>query len=173
MKRIVLLCAVLLASCAPAITIDPSTVFVLKIADQTIKADNKVFSYQTAEYRLGLSLTQKLIQFSMVNLSDQPIKIIWDESSLVDTAGIGHRIVSGRVRVIADSLAQVPTFVAPNASVNDGFYPPDSVKVYGLGAVLDDLFPLPLTATTTIRVSLALEVKGQRQRLEVAFFGQP
>ncbi|MDX2089881.1 MAG: hypothetical protein SFX73_18640 [Kofleriaceae bacterium] len=59
-------------------------------------------------------------QLHIVNDSDQPISIVWDESSFVTAQGVSAgRIITGSTRRIDSAKSQPPAPLAPRASVHE------------------------------------------------------
>jgi hypothetical protein len=88
--------------------------------------------------------TRTSFDFTMLNKSNNSIKIIWDEAVYVDASGSSKMVFHTGVKYIDRNNPQPPTIVVKGASITDLLTPTDNVYFvsgqYG-GWKTKDLFP--------------------------------
>ena len=67
------------------------------------------------------------LSFGIQNLTSEPLKIKWDESSLV-ILGESQKIIHSGTKLINATEAQVPTVIPPKAFITESVVPSGSVK---------------------------------------------
>jgi hypothetical protein len=129
MKKILLLSivtAITLVSCvAPSMLSRYGYAYEYKhklIGDKTF-AD----TYKDENIEISFAFPKTELDFELKNLSQNPIKIIWDEVSLVQY-GEGKRIFHKGVKYTERSNPQVPTIVPAGTSYSDLVTPIDNVS---------------------------------------------
>jgi len=80
--------------------------------------------------------------FTLKNLSDQMIKVIWDECSFVDSDGVNRKIFHSNVRYIERDSHLPPSLIAPQTILKEIFQPIDAVGYSErMGWYLTGVFP--------------------------------
>ncbi len=65
--------------------------------------------------------------FTLRNLTDHSIKIIWDEAAYIDQNGSSRRITHAGVKYIDRNNPQPPSVIAKNANIDDVIIPTDNI----------------------------------------------
>lgn len=96
-----------------------------------IKTDSSVDSSSVMTFsdeKIDASFTvgRKSISFTIKNKTDDVMKIIWDESSIVQF-GKTHKVMHSGVKYIDRNGAQTPSVIPPHASIDDIALPSDNV----------------------------------------------
>jgi hypothetical protein len=181
MKRLVglLVLVITFVGCAPAITsVDVSKNFVLVVGEQRIEP-NATGSYGigTEQYSLQLSLDQTFISYTLTNKTSETIKILFDESAIIQPSGQSSRALPGNASYTTRNDAQPPVTIPGSAKNSGVLFPSDNISfeggTYGRGLVIGNMFNFPLTSSTTVGLLLTLEISGTKQELNVQFVGQP
>lgn len=82
--------------------------------------------FNDGKVKVQFSVGVKEIDFTMTNLTNNPIKIIWDETALVLFAE-SKRVMHKGVKFIDRNNSQPSTLIAPNSVVDDMVIPTDHV----------------------------------------------
>lgn len=70
-----------------------------------------------------LTVNDDSVFLAIANRIDAPITILWDESSIVDSFNVAHRVVKGDTKVMFSSSAQPPTVIPPGTNVTETMIP--------------------------------------------------
>lgn len=109
------------------------TLFAIALAScATFSYFNYTFSPRAAtvsndSISISSTLTQKRFLFSVTNHLSIPIKVNWDDATLVMNA-TSMRVMHSGVRYIARDQPQPPTVVAPGTTYSDEVVPVDNVS---------------------------------------------
>lgn len=76
----------------------------------------------TANFNVG----DKQINFTLKNKTNEVMKIIWDEASIVQF-GTSHKVMHNGVKYIDRNSSQPPSVIPPQASIDDLVLPADNV----------------------------------------------
>lgn len=80
----------------------------------------------TAEFEIFLDTYAWMhINTIIKNKTNETFYIDWDKSSLIDTYGEAHRIVTGKVSLNTKNNPQIPTPVTPGAKISETIFPAD------------------------------------------------
>lgn len=74
----------------------------------------------------------KQVSFVMKNLSPNPIRVIWDETSFIDN-GEAKRIMHAGVKHTERNNPQPATLIPHGAAIDDMLLPTDNISYYGGG----------------------------------------
>lgn len=112
------------------------------------------------------------VVFELVNRSDEAIRILWDESTLVGVYGDASRIYHAEVEFVNADQSQPPTIVPVGAREFNGAWPTDLITHLDndrvrIGYLIDETDVTP--AHRSFRLILALEVGSERVDLELVF----
>lgn len=103
---------------------------------------NGYIRFEDDNIRIEFVFSEREIGFNLENKSNEPVKILWDNSAYIDVFNTSHRIIHKGVRYIERDRVQPPTSIAPNTSIVDMILPVDNViSVYGGGWETALLFP--------------------------------
>jgi hypothetical protein len=86
------------------------------------------FHYEDDLIQTIWQFDKKRINFVLNNKTNSTMKIIWDGTSFVDMAGLGHRVMHGGVKYTDRSNPQPPTVILRKGSVEDMMLPTDHVR---------------------------------------------
>ena len=75
------------------------------------------------------SLDKDVINISILNKSQETMRINWDGGAYIDNNGNSMRIVHSKVKLIDLERAQVPTVIAAGTQYSDNLYVTDYVKI--------------------------------------------
>ena len=107
----------------------------------------------SVEHRQGT-----LWQVKAKNTSNQPAKLVWDESSYVSTSGESSRLVRGKTRVIHSGQTQPPSPIPPNATITELFVPEMHISSSGASFYT----PAPSDPSQEAQIYLMFEVNGRK-----------
>lgn len=166
-----------LSACIPMVTYDPregAKVFTMTLAGQTYKDTSGEFVYKTPDYELSFVIYPNSIRFTLVNVGDKIIRVLWDDSAMVLPDGKTSRVVPGNTSWQDRNAPKPPSIVPSKAKINDGLYPLENAYFSSYsGFYIADMFKFPITKETNIRVSLSLTVGDQAQRVDALFTAKP
>jgi hypothetical protein len=105
-----------------------------------------------------------VVAFTLLNKTDNPIKVDWNQVSFVDDSGSAHKVIHQGIRLIQRDEPMVATTVPPGAKVSDYMYPSDLVLRLGGDWVTPPLLPKGERAAAMrgkkLSVFLPLEING-------------
>jgi hypothetical protein len=109
------------------------------------ESDDLVF--EDDALRIVFKLERHRLEFSLLNKTDSPMKLDWNQMSYVDPESGSHKVMHFGVRYIERDKALAPTVIPPSAKVDDEILPTDLVhyEQYGWnkGWNKKPLFPKP------------------------------
>ena len=77
------------------------------------------------------------VHVGVANMSQEPVRLLWDECAYIDIDGESHRLVMARAARGQEPPPQVPTSVVPGSHVEQTLYPANARD----GDRFDPLFP--------------------------------
>ena len=108
------------------------------------------------------------IDLRLMNLTPHTVRIIWDEAAFTDFDGSSRRVVHAGTRYDDLNAPQIPTTIAPHATVEDRVVPIDRISNAGSGFVNVGLVPRivrPCEMPELEFVSVVRGYQGERFRL--------
>lgn len=135
-----------------------------------IEPQSNDLSFDDEYISIKFNLPQKrvgAIFFELKNLTDNSIKILWDNMIFLDTEGESHKIVHGEVKVIHTDLSHPPTIILPNSYISDMIVPLKQGRGYTFLPPIDFFSPTDseLEAKTyigsTFGILFSLEMKNE------------
>lgn len=141
-----------------------------KIDSSSSKVDTlKNMSFEDDKISANFNIGDKEISFSLKNKTDNVMKIIWDESSIVQF-GTSHKVMHSGVKYIDRNSSQPPSVIPPQASIDDILLPANNIyyregyysqysSIAG-GWEKNDLFPMHDLNKPEIKETI-VNLKGQ------------
>lgn len=109
----------------------------------------------------------KELDFVLQNLSNEPIKVLWDSCAYIDPNGNSHRVMHEGIKYITRDQPMPPSIVAPDSKIEDVVTPTDNVQWIGDNWSVSPLFnPIP---GTTFGSLLSLKINGKVENYIVHF----
>lgn len=108
----------LLSGCAQHLKYE-TTFVAIEENGQDLKKESTESSFETQTFSLVASLGKSGILIVIHNNSSEKIKILWDETLIVDPQGTTHRTLHEGVRYVARYESQPPTIILPSQSHAD------------------------------------------------------
>ncbi len=99
-------------------------IYSYKLLDNHAKTDK---SFDDGKISASFMVGEKQIDFSLKNLTSDPIKINWDESSLI-ILGESKRVMHKGVKYTDRGSSQVPTIIPSNSLIEDCVIPTDNIS---------------------------------------------
>lgn len=151
--------------------------------------DKQTLTYTDSAISIYFSIEQKNIYFSLINKSAEPIKVIWDETSVVRD-NIPEPIVNSNVRFDVKHLPQIPSVIPPSRSIVNTITPKQNIywdsdiqengyddgcwKVYDLFPVHDwgsksTKEAIYNSVGSTFSVYMPIVIKGEKKPYEFKF----
>ena len=110
----------------------------------TLKSENNNQSmiYEEDKFKIEFDIQDNSIDFKLKNLSAKPIKIIWDNTSIV-LFEEAHKVIHKEIKYTEKASHQPETLVPPKASISDLVIPIENIEYDNdLNKwVVKDLFP--------------------------------
>lgn len=135
----------------------------------------QAYAFETDAFSSVWTLRPSMIYFTMTNKSERPIKILWDNCSIIDTAGIVHRVGHQDTKYIDMGKSSPPTNVPKGGMIADIMLAADLVYFSSSSGWMNGLI-LPANEKTaqavigkTIKVLLALEIEDQDHEYTLTF----
>jgi hypothetical protein len=97
--------------------------YTFKLLGDNARVNN---TFDDGKIRATFVVGAKQLEFTMMNLTTEPMKINWDEASLI-IYGESKRIMHKGVKYIDRNAPQAPTVIPGNASIDDLVAPTDNV----------------------------------------------
>jgi hypothetical protein len=119
----------------------------------------------------AVALNESAIILSVANLTDGPIKILWDEATFLDADGVSHRLVRSGVPLLAKDQPQTPTVVAAGGRHSDTVFPAELVTWTGSTWKQEPLLTRGISKPvgSIVRVTIPADSDGQVTDYTVAF----
>ena len=109
--------------------------------------------------------TGKYPEFTLRNVSDTPLTIIWDLCAFVDSEGRSQRVLTTDVSLQDKGKPIAPTMVIPGAYINEKMIPRGSIEYNG-GKSSNSIWfvnnSIPKEAEQTLAVVLTVEQQGRQ-----------
>ena len=137
------------------------------------------YKYENDLFNIIWYPTRKQLNFSITNISDYSIKILWDESVFIDQEGKTGRVMHDGVKYI-DRNNSMPASIIPKGTSLDDIIVPTSNVYYSSGIgwetsalvhVNQDLLKSNPSAYegVTIKILLPLEIEGIKNEYTFEF----
>jgi hypothetical protein len=84
------------------------------------------------EFVIELFPSPKEIKFILVNKSEKPVKIIWDDCAIIDFENYSHKIIHSNIKYSDKDKPQPPTIVFAGVKVQDILIASDKVEFFNL-----------------------------------------
>jgi hypothetical protein len=175
----VLLSVISFAACAPATVApfyfaDGTRLFKLTVDGRLVPTQGEAFTYRAAGFEADLRLGRQFIRLDLRNTSSGTLRVVWDGSSLELPDGRRSEIGLEQTTNVNLMRPKEPTVLGPGARIVTNLYPISNRGYQTLSGVqADPMFIFPLRATTSIRLTLALETPASRSSLRFNFLAQP
>lgn len=125
---------------------------------------------------LAFSVGRNGLNFALLNKTDEPIKIDWNQISFIDWSADAHPVTHTGVKYTDAAAAKPASIVPPSAKFKDAIIPADNVHFtsgqYG-GWSVNDLLPHTTSAPTLkgkdVAVYMPLEVNGKTKNYTFQF----
>jgi hypothetical protein len=124
--------------------------------------------YRDPLIEIALRPRSRAIDLRVSNLTAHTMRIVWDEAAFTDFDGSSRRIVHAGTRYSDLNTSQIPTTIAPHATVQDRVVPTDRISTAGSGFVNAGLVPYlvrPCSMPESEFVSLVRGYEGKHFRL--------
>lgn len=152
-------------------------VFNAYVNGKKVPVNDGVWVHNTPAYSFAFSLdgsdqlAPQAIEFSLLNRSQNLIRILWDDSVIIFPSGASTRVFHIGVKFSEANESQPPTIVAPNARVDDLFSATDGLRFSDvLGEWIEpSLVLLPQMSRASWRLFTTLEVNGANQTADINF----
>lgn len=116
--------------------------------------------YQNDTTRFALFVT---------NESQEPIRVVWDETAIVDTDGAASGVIHEGVRFSEMNNSQSPTTIPPGARIEDYIGPTNRIDFVASEWQEYRLFTEDIEEGDVISIFLALEVGGENRNVNIEF----
>jgi len=103
--------------------------------------------------------TGKYPEFTLRNISNTPLTILWDLCAFVDSTGRSQRVLRSNVPFLDRGKPVPPTLVIPRAFISEIIIPLDSIEFEGKWIVNNSI---PKEAEQTLTVVLTVEQGGRQ-----------
>jgi hypothetical protein len=90
-------------------------------------AENLSNAFRDDIISVQFTLSETGINFALGNVSDQPLKILWNDVSYIDIGKVSHRVMHSGIQYDERSNAMPPVSVPPNSAITDVIVPTDYV----------------------------------------------
>ena len=129
-------------------------------------------SFEDRFIKIQFGILTRVI-FQLTNKTANPIEILWDRVSFVDTESEAHRVIHEGVRYIERDRALPPTIIPPGASASDSLFPTDYISYDSKESEwkVRDLFEPSISRYKgeTFSVFLPLKVNGRIANYNFSF----
>ena len=102
------------------------TVFISYNFNIVFPHHNDSMFFEDANIYTSFSITYQQISFSIKNKSQNPIKILWDESSM-EVVNKSHKIIHNGIKYTDRENSMPPTTILPNHFLDDSALPVDNI----------------------------------------------
>jgi hypothetical protein len=100
-----------------------------------------LFRYNDTRLQLVVAPTNDGIEFTLENLTDHAIKVVWDEVAFVDFDRTSHRVGHSGVHYIDLNRSQPPSILAPRKLLEDTMVPVNRIEQTAHGFIHVPIMP--------------------------------
>lgn len=104
-------------------------------------------AFEDDALRIAFTIDRHRFKFSLLNKTESPMKLDWNQISYVDPSNGSHKVMHDGGRYIERDKAIPPTVIPPSAKVDDFILPTDAVHYtqsgWNKGWNEEPLFPKP------------------------------
>jgi hypothetical protein len=111
----------------------------LDFNDSEIQIIFSIKQVSFSENLLSSANMKEEITFDIKNNLTKPIKLVWDDSSIVDMSGTSTGIFGKNTKFLTSNQAIPPSVIAPNSKLHETLIPKDRVKWAGQSWVIGSL----------------------------------
>lgn len=129
---------------------------------------NQKLEYSNDTLEIDFVLEPKWISFTLLNKSNDGIKISWDEVSF-SINGQAYRAVHKATGVLSINMVQPPTTIPPRASLQDYLIPSSNIKGSGGSTTILSMFPTYDYGNKKTKAT-ALALKGTRVTIFLPYY---
>lgn len=86
----------------------------------------KGHSFEDSMVKIVWEITYLEFAFELKNKTNNPIKIIWDKATYIDTENVNHKIMHFGIPYSKKDLQMEPTTIIGQEVIRDGVYPADN-----------------------------------------------
>ena len=97
-------------------------------ASQVDTGKGRLFQAEDQLLRIIWNGPDVQLGFDLLNKTDIPIKVVWDETAYVDIGGQTHRVIHNGVKLADRNSPQPPSVIPSKGRLNDIVYPSDNVS---------------------------------------------
>jgi hypothetical protein len=107
--------------------------------------------------------------FSLVNKTQDAVKILWDDSAIILPNGSSSRVIHLNVKYSEMNNAQPPTVIPPGARTDEYAGPTTNIALGSSKWIEEPLFGTGVEIGEAATLYLTLELSGQKQNLAFTF----
>ena len=134
-RLIVLLSVFVICSCSVLQTTDYMLEEAYALSEVEVNNDvmqpTALNSYGDSKVSFVAEMTNRYFNIEIKNLTDSAIKVIWDEASFIDQAGVAHRVIHTGTKYVDKEKAQVPSSIPKHSRISETLAPADHIAYYG------------------------------------------
>jgi hypothetical protein len=128
--------------------------------------------YENSDYVIVFNYSKDGVIVVIKNLTNNPIKIFWEESAYISPSGTAGRIIHNGIKLLDRNQPQAPTVIPPGALITDYIVPSDNIYFS------DDRYTggwkyLPILTQyrvgSVVGLFLPMEVNGQKINMNYRF----
>jgi hypothetical protein len=142
----------------------------------TKPADSEGMAFEDASLQATFGVTRQAVQFTILNKTNGPVKIDWNQVSFIDGESNSHPVTHQGVKYTDAAATKPPSVIPPSAKFSDTIVPANNVHFssgeYGGWSTTDILTGTPLATTLkgkTISVYMPLELNGTQRNYLFSF----
>ncbi|HLG16110.1 MAG TPA: hypothetical protein VJH03_16625 [Blastocatellia bacterium] len=146
----------------------------------TKPADSPENRFEDEFIRIEFTIDRQRLAFTLLNKTDNPIKIRWNEAAYVDASNQSHKVMHSGIGYSQRNSELPPTLVAPSAEIIDVVVPVDYVNwlrwsVFKQPRIVADYFPKPDSKEgasfdgKSFRVFMPVEIGGSITNYQFTF----
>ena len=96
----------------------------------TIVTEDDIAKYSYVDNVLGIQIINdgEKFAFSILNLSDNTLRIIWDEAAFVDVNGSTSKIIHSGIKYNEIEKAQIPSIIVKGSKISDIAIPTNNIE---------------------------------------------
>lgn len=131
---------------------------------KVVKVENDTkFNYKDNVIDLLIFPTEKRFLFSLKNLSEHSIRIVWDEAVFVDTEGVTSKVIHEGIKYNERNNSQTNSIIISNATLEDIVVPNKNIRYSEILKewVIDPIYPLKKDLLNLeIKLMLPIQIKN-------------
>lgn len=123
-----------------------------------LQKQDKNYNFEDENIKMDLAVKNELIEFSLLNKTNNTIKILWDNAVFIGIDNKSSRVIHQGIRYMDKANPQTPTVIVKQTTINDIVVPSDNIYFFMNTWAIDPLIPEKLTKEEVVNSKIKFYV---------------